>query len=129
MAHLYLPFPTERNGMQSTDRNQTKGNFRSVRFGWRLPSVVFHKMAKVTDGNPQPNRTERKFPFRSVTLCRLHSIPFRSAEKGECRFSFQSKRAKLSNFLFFIDLSVKPADLVMGLETIVICRRISPKVT
>uniref|UniRef100_A0A915J4F8 Uncharacterized protein n=1 Tax=Romanomermis culicivorax TaxID=13658 RepID=A0A915J4F8_ROMCU len=31
----------------------------------------------MTDGNLQQNPTERKFPFRSVTLCRLHSVPFR----------------------------------------------------
>uniref|UniRef100_A0A915I3T6 Uncharacterized protein n=1 Tax=Romanomermis culicivorax TaxID=13658 RepID=A0A915I3T6_ROMCU len=32
MAHLYLPFSTERNGMQSTERNRTqqKFSFRSV---------------------------------------------------------------------------------------------------
>uniref|UniRef100_A0A915JQ05 Uncharacterized protein n=1 Tax=Romanomermis culicivorax TaxID=13658 RepID=A0A915JQ05_ROMCU len=38
----------------------------------------------MTDGNSQPNRTERKFPFRFETLCRLHSVTFRSAEKGNC---------------------------------------------
>uniref|UniRef100_A0A915KCQ2 Ovule protein n=1 Tax=Romanomermis culicivorax TaxID=13658 RepID=A0A915KCQ2_ROMCU len=33
-AHLYLTFPTERNGIQSTERNQTKRKFafRLVRF-------------------------------------------------------------------------------------------------
>uniref|UniRef100_A0A915JZZ4 Uncharacterized protein n=1 Tax=Romanomermis culicivorax TaxID=13658 RepID=A0A915JZZ4_ROMCU len=31
----------------------------------------------MTDGNLQPNRTERKFLFPSVTLCRLRSVPFR----------------------------------------------------
>uniref|UniRef100_A0A915HE26 Uncharacterized protein n=1 Tax=Romanomermis culicivorax TaxID=13658 RepID=A0A915HE26_ROMCU len=29
---------------------------------------------ETTDGNPQPSRTERKFAFRSVSLCRLHSV-------------------------------------------------------
>uniref|UniRef100_A0A915L4I3 Uncharacterized protein n=1 Tax=Romanomermis culicivorax TaxID=13658 RepID=A0A915L4I3_ROMCU len=32
-------------------------------------------MIKMTDGNLQPNRTQRKFLFRSVTLCRLYSVP------------------------------------------------------
>uniref|UniRef100_A0A915IPX5 Uncharacterized protein n=1 Tax=Romanomermis culicivorax TaxID=13658 RepID=A0A915IPX5_ROMCU len=36
-GHLYLPFSAEQNRMQSTERN---GNFRSVRFGWSLPSVM-----------------------------------------------------------------------------------------
>uniref|UniRef100_A0A915HJ22 Uncharacterized protein n=1 Tax=Romanomermis culicivorax TaxID=13658 RepID=A0A915HJ22_ROMCU len=36
----------------------------------------------MTDGNLQLNRTERKFPFNSVTLCRLHSVPFRCVRKG-----------------------------------------------
>uniref|UniRef100_A0A915J8E1 Uncharacterized protein n=1 Tax=Romanomermis culicivorax TaxID=13658 RepID=A0A915J8E1_ROMCU len=35
----------------------------------------------MTDGNLQPNPTEQKFPFRSVTLCRLYSVPFR--QKGQ----------------------------------------------
>uniref|UniRef100_A0A915J9C9 Uncharacterized protein n=1 Tax=Romanomermis culicivorax TaxID=13658 RepID=A0A915J9C9_ROMCU len=39
----------------------------------------------MTDSNLQPNRTEQKFPFPSVTLCRLHSVPFRSAEKARYR--------------------------------------------
>uniref|UniRef100_A0A915KCL5 Uncharacterized protein n=1 Tax=Romanomermis culicivorax TaxID=13658 RepID=A0A915KCL5_ROMCU len=30
----------------------------------------------MTDGDLEPNPTERKFPFRLVTLCRLPSIPF-----------------------------------------------------
>uniref|UniRef100_A0A915KQP9 Uncharacterized protein n=1 Tax=Romanomermis culicivorax TaxID=13658 RepID=A0A915KQP9_ROMCU len=37
----------------------------------------------MTDGNLQPNRTERKFLFRSEMLCRLHSVPFGSAEKSK----------------------------------------------
>uniref|UniRef100_A0A915INX2 Uncharacterized protein n=1 Tax=Romanomermis culicivorax TaxID=13658 RepID=A0A915INX2_ROMCU len=30
----------------------------------------------MTHGNLQPNRTERKFPVRSITLCRFHSGSF-----------------------------------------------------
>uniref|UniRef100_A0A915ICZ0 Uncharacterized protein n=1 Tax=Romanomermis culicivorax TaxID=13658 RepID=A0A915ICZ0_ROMCU len=35
----------------------------------------------MTDSNLQPNRTGRQLPFRSVTLYRFLSVPFRSAEK------------------------------------------------
>uniref|UniRef100_A0A915HYY0 Uncharacterized protein n=1 Tax=Romanomermis culicivorax TaxID=13658 RepID=A0A915HYY0_ROMCU len=35
------------------------------------------------DGNIQPNRTERKFPFRSTMLCRC--VPLRSVGKGKGR--------------------------------------------
>uniref|UniRef100_A0A915LCN5 Uncharacterized protein n=1 Tax=Romanomermis culicivorax TaxID=13658 RepID=A0A915LCN5_ROMCU len=44
----------------------------------------------MTDGNLQPKGTERKFPFRSVTLFRLHSVPFRFAEKASSSSSFLS---------------------------------------
>uniref|UniRef100_A0A915IFI7 Uncharacterized protein n=1 Tax=Romanomermis culicivorax TaxID=13658 RepID=A0A915IFI7_ROMCU len=42
----------------------------------------------MTDSNLQPNQTERKFPFRLVTLCRLHSVPFRQKRQslfGHCQ--------------------------------------------
>uniref|UniRef100_A0A915KDW9 Uncharacterized protein n=1 Tax=Romanomermis culicivorax TaxID=13658 RepID=A0A915KDW9_ROMCU len=40
----------------------------------------------MADGNLQHNRTEQKFPFCSVTLCRLHSVPFRR-KKQQCIMS------------------------------------------
>uniref|UniRef100_A0A915J3Q4 Uncharacterized protein n=1 Tax=Romanomermis culicivorax TaxID=13658 RepID=A0A915J3Q4_ROMCU len=44
-------------------------------------------LAKTTDGNLQPNRTERKFLFRSVTLCRSYSVP---SEKAKPELSLPS---------------------------------------
>uniref|UniRef100_A0A915JWW5 Uncharacterized protein n=1 Tax=Romanomermis culicivorax TaxID=13658 RepID=A0A915JWW5_ROMCU len=60
-----------RNGTdrQQLERFSLKVNFRSQ----RISAMLW----KTTDGNLQPNRTERKFPFGSVMLCRLHSVPFR----------------------------------------------------
>uniref|UniRef100_A0A915HX09 Uncharacterized protein n=1 Tax=Romanomermis culicivorax TaxID=13658 RepID=A0A915HX09_ROMCU len=40
---------------------------------------------EMTDGNLQRNWTKRKLPFRLVTLCRLHSVPLRSAQEGKYR--------------------------------------------
>uniref|UniRef100_A0A915JUI5 Uncharacterized protein n=1 Tax=Romanomermis culicivorax TaxID=13658 RepID=A0A915JUI5_ROMCU len=37
--------------------------------------VLKEKRAKLTDGNLQRNCTELKLAFRSITLCRLHSVP------------------------------------------------------
>uniref|UniRef100_A0A915J1K8 Uncharacterized protein n=1 Tax=Romanomermis culicivorax TaxID=13658 RepID=A0A915J1K8_ROMCU len=40
LAHMY---PSPMNGTECNRHNVTeqKGNFRSVQFGWKLPSVIF----------------------------------------------------------------------------------------
>uniref|UniRef100_A0A915KRU3 Ribulose-bisphosphate carboxylase n=1 Tax=Romanomermis culicivorax TaxID=13658 RepID=A0A915KRU3_ROMCU len=43
-GHLYLPFPTEWNGMQLRERNEREQKFW---FSWTLPSIVFDKIAIV----------------------------------------------------------------------------------
>uniref|UniRef100_A0A915J3D1 Uncharacterized protein n=1 Tax=Romanomermis culicivorax TaxID=13658 RepID=A0A915J3D1_ROMCU len=58
-----------------TDRRQLE-TF-SLKIHFRSEKII-RNLWKTTNGNLQPNRTERKFPFRSVTLCRLHPVPFRS---------------------------------------------------
>uniref|UniRef100_A0A915JWE6 SAM domain-containing protein n=1 Tax=Romanomermis culicivorax TaxID=13658 RepID=A0A915JWE6_ROMCU len=66
-----------RNG---TDRRQLETFSLKISFQSQRIIAIFQKM---TDGNLLSNRMERKFPFRLVTLCRLHSVPFRFAEKGK----------------------------------------------
>uniref|UniRef100_A0A915KY10 Uncharacterized protein n=1 Tax=Romanomermis culicivorax TaxID=13658 RepID=A0A915KY10_ROMCU len=53
----------------------------------------------MTDGNIQPNRMELKFPFRSVTLCRLHSVPSRRKRQLEMILNM-TKRGKIDEFIF-----------------------------
>uniref|UniRef100_A0A915HII6 Uncharacterized protein n=1 Tax=Romanomermis culicivorax TaxID=13658 RepID=A0A915HII6_ROMCU len=65
-GHLYLPFSMERNG-SPTGRNVQPENALLV----EKDKCNFVD----NDGNLQSYRTERKFPFRSVTLCQLHSVP------------------------------------------------------
>uniref|UniRef100_A0A915L2A1 Uncharacterized protein n=1 Tax=Romanomermis culicivorax TaxID=13658 RepID=A0A915L2A1_ROMCU len=66
-GHLYLPFLTERSGAECKRHNVTerKENFRSVPFGYRLPSVVFHKISVILS---DPKRifwlSWRSVPFR-----------------------------------------------------------------
>uniref|UniRef100_A0A915HTT2 Uncharacterized protein n=1 Tax=Romanomermis culicivorax TaxID=13658 RepID=A0A915HTT2_ROMCU len=70
-ARLYLP-STERNGTdQQLGAFSLKIHFRSER--------ISKILRKTTDSNLQPNRTERKFPCRSVTFRRLHSVPLENA--------------------------------------------------
>uniref|UniRef100_A0A915KMD1 Uncharacterized protein n=1 Tax=Romanomermis culicivorax TaxID=13658 RepID=A0A915KMD1_ROMCU len=67
------------NGAEGTDRLQLETFKQKIHFRSEGITPILYKM---TDSNLQPNRTEQKFPFPSVTLCRLHSVPFRSAEKA-----------------------------------------------
>uniref|UniRef100_A0A915IGK5 Uncharacterized protein n=1 Tax=Romanomermis culicivorax TaxID=13658 RepID=A0A915IGK5_ROMCU len=65
------PFPTERIV------NSLKIHFRLE----RTTAIL----RKTIDGNLQSNRTERKFPFRSVAFDRLHSVPFDYVGNGKCK--------------------------------------------
>uniref|UniRef100_A0A915K1Z4 Synaptonemal complex protein 1 n=1 Tax=Romanomermis culicivorax TaxID=13658 RepID=A0A915K1Z4_ROMCU len=68
----------KRNGTdcQQLETFSLKISFRSR----RITAIVL----KTTDGYLQPNRSGRKFPFRSVTLRRLHSVP---SEKASYKLS------------------------------------------
>uniref|UniRef100_A0A915JRQ0 Uncharacterized protein n=1 Tax=Romanomermis culicivorax TaxID=13658 RepID=A0A915JRQ0_ROMCU len=75
MAHLYLPFPTERNGSSTAWNVQREKPLSVGRDNCNL--------RKTTDGNRQPNRTERKFSSRSVKFGRLHSVSSEKASINE----------------------------------------------
>uniref|UniRef100_A0A915ICV0 DDHD domain-containing protein n=1 Tax=Romanomermis culicivorax TaxID=13658 RepID=A0A915ICV0_ROMCU len=64
---------TERNGMQSTERNRMK---KKHPFGLRLPSVVFSKIAVILSCLP----TESRF---SASMFQALDDPFRSVAKGK----------------------------------------------
>uniref|UniRef100_A0A915INN3 Uncharacterized protein n=1 Tax=Romanomermis culicivorax TaxID=13658 RepID=A0A915INN3_ROMCU len=74
-GHLYLPFLTERNG---THRRQLETFSLKIHF----PSErIFSILRKTIYNSLQSNRTERKFPFRSVTFRR--SIPSEKAKPNQ----------------------------------------------
>uniref|UniRef100_A0A915L734 Uncharacterized protein n=1 Tax=Romanomermis culicivorax TaxID=13658 RepID=A0A915L734_ROMCU len=67
-GHLYLLFPIERNVTdQQLEPFRLKGR----------KGYLSANLWKTTDGYLQPNCTDRKYPFRSVTFRPLHAVPFR----------------------------------------------------
>uniref|UniRef100_A0A915IS62 Uncharacterized protein n=1 Tax=Romanomermis culicivorax TaxID=13658 RepID=A0A915IS62_ROMCU len=69
-----LAFPTERNESSLAETFSLKIHFRS--------ESITAILRKETDGNLQPNRSERKFLFCWLKLCRLPSVPPKEASSA-----------------------------------------------
>uniref|UniRef100_A0A915K4B3 Uncharacterized protein n=1 Tax=Romanomermis culicivorax TaxID=13658 RepID=A0A915K4B3_ROMCU len=96
-GHLYLPFPTERNGTECNGRNNVmkqKRNFRSVQFGWNLTSVVSHNIAVKIAEYCWVLEMKQKFMKRSLDIARMMVTTF------------------MISLIFFIFNSIESADPV-----------------
>uniref|UniRef100_A0A915IDU6 Uncharacterized protein n=1 Tax=Romanomermis culicivorax TaxID=13658 RepID=A0A915IDU6_ROMCU len=64
-GHLYLPFPTERSATDTTLPNERK---IFVLFGWKSPSVIFHKNCSY------PFRSKVDFQVERFKLLAIRSV-------------------------------------------------------
>uniref|UniRef100_A0A915JFA2 Ribosomal protein L33 n=1 Tax=Romanomermis culicivorax TaxID=13658 RepID=A0A915JFA2_ROMCU len=78
-AHLYLSFPTERNGLSTAF--SLKIHSRSERI-----TAILRKRLTVTSSGTERNEN---FPFRSVKFRRLHSVPPKKTYKCQIRLSHE----------------------------------------
>uniref|UniRef100_A0A915JC85 Potassium channel tetramerisation-type BTB domain-containing protein n=1 Tax=Romanomermis culicivorax TaxID=13658 RepID=A0A915JC85_ROMCU len=69
-GHLYLSFPTERKGMQSTERNETIGKFSFLSVRWWVT------VGRFPQNYSYPFRPKMDFPAKRFKLLMIHSVPF-----------------------------------------------------